>query len=77
MVDPQGIRRISTTYAEKLLQIIDSYISKRLELRGSENYVTNDDVLDTLLNISQEDGQKMDKTQIRHLFLVIFLSISF
>jgi cytochrome P450 len=77
MVDPQGIRRISTTYAEKLLQIIDSYISKRLELRGSENYVTNDDVLDTLLNISQEDGQKMDKTQIRHLFLVIILSISF
>jgi cytochrome P450 len=77
MVDPQGIRRISTTYAEKLLQIIDSYISKRLELRRSENYVTNDDVLDTLLNISQEDGQKMDKTQIRHLFLVIFLSFSF
>ncbi|WJX11377.1 hypothetical protein P8452_01998 [Trifolium repens] len=74
MVDPQGIRRISTTYAEKLLQIIDSYISKRLELRGSENYVTNDDVLDTLLNISQEDGQKMDKTQIRHLFLDLFVA---
>ncbi|KAK2454592.1 geraniol 8-hydroxylase [Trifolium repens] len=74
MVDPQGIRRISTTYAEKLLQIIDSYISKRLELRGSENYVTNNDVLDTLLNISQEDGQKMDKTQIRHLFLDLFVA---
>ena len=77
MFDPQGIRGISATYAEKLLQIFDSYITKRLELREGENYVTNGDMLDNLLNISQENGQMMDTTKIQHLFLVNFLSIPF
>jgi hypothetical protein len=73
MVDPQGISGISATYLEKLLDIIGSYISKRLELRNGENYVPNDDMLDNLLNISQENDQKMDNTKIKHLFLVISL----
>jgi len=77
MFDPQGIRGTSSTCAEKLLQIFDSYITKRLELREEENYVTNGDMLDNLLNISQENGQMMDTTKIQHLFLVNFLSIFF
>lgn len=77
MFDPQGIKRISATYVEKMLQIIETFITKRLELREGENYVTNDDMLDTLLNISQENSQKMDNTKIKHLFLVSFLSTSF
>lgn len=72
MVDPQGIRGVSATYLDKLLQIIDSYIIKRMELRGGENYVKYDDMLDNLLDISQQNGQKMDNTKIKHLFLVIF-----
>ncbi|XP_013467818.2 geraniol 8-hydroxylase [Medicago truncatula] len=74
MFDPQGIRGISATYAEKLLQIFDSYITKRLELRNEENYVTNGDMLDNLLNISQENGQMMDTTKIQHLFLDLFVA---
>jgi cytochrome P450 len=74
MFDPQGIKAISATYVEKMLQIIDSFITKRLKFREAENYVTNDDMLDTLLNISQENAQKMDNTKIKHLFLVSFLS---
>ncbi|RHN79391.1 putative geraniol 8-hydroxylase [Medicago truncatula] len=72
--DPQGIKAISATYVEKLFQIIDSFITKRLKLREAENYVTNDDMLDTLLNISQENAQKMDNTKIKHLFLDLFVA---
>ncbi|XP_058773584.1 geraniol 8-hydroxylase-like [Vicia villosa] len=74
MVDPQGIRGVSATYLDKLLQIIDSYIIKRLELRGGENYVKYDDMLDNLLDISQQNGQKMDNTKIKHLFLDLFVA---
>lgn len=77
MVDPQGIRGISSTYVEKLLDILDSYIIKRLKLREEENHVTNDDMLDNLLNVSQENCQKMDNTKIKHLFLVISSSSLF
>ncbi|CAI8602335.1 unnamed protein product [Vicia faba] len=74
MFDPQGIKGISATYLEKLLQIIDSYTIKRLKLREDANYIPNDDMLDMLLNISNEDGQKMDNTKIKHLFLDLFVA---
>ena len=69
-VDPQGIRRRSTASVPMLFHIFDGYINRRLKLRERENYVTNNDMLDLLLNISQENGQKMDKEKIKHLFLV-------
>ncbi|KEH38561.1 cytochrome P450 family protein [Medicago truncatula] len=74
MVDPQGIRGVSAAYVEKLFHILDSYISKRLKLREGKDYVTNNDMLDNLLNISQENGQKMDNTKIKHLFLDLFVA---
>nr|KYP39045.1 7-ethoxycoumarin O-deethylase [Cajanus cajan] len=69
MVDPQGIRRRATTYVSKLFAIFDRLIDKRLELG-----VSNDDMLDTLLNISQENGQKMDTKKIKHLFLDLIVA---
>ncbi|KAK7324495.1 hypothetical protein VNO77_28076 [Canavalia gladiata] len=69
-VDPQGIRRRSTTYMSKLFIIFDSLINKRLGLRDG----TSDDMLDTLLNISQENGQKMDNEKIKHLFLDLIVA---
>ncbi|CAI8602342.1 unnamed protein product [Vicia faba] len=74
MFDPKGIKGISSTFLEKLLQIIDSYTTKRLKIREGENYIPNDDMLDMLLNISQENGQKMDNTKIKHLFLDLFVA---
>ncbi|XP_058759631.1 geraniol 8-hydroxylase-like [Vicia villosa] len=74
MFDPQGIKGTSATYLEKLLEIIDSYTTKRLKLREDENYISNDDMLDILLNISKENGQKMDNTKIKHLFLDLFVA---
>ncbi|XP_027344023.1 geraniol 8-hydroxylase-like [Abrus precatorius] len=75
IVDPQGIRRRSTTYVSKLFVIFDRLISKRLELReAGKSYVTNIDMLDTLLNISLENGQKMDNEKIKHLFLDLIVA---
>ncbi|KAL2331293.1 hypothetical protein Fmac_018874 [Flemingia macrophylla] len=71
MVDPQGIRRRANTYVSKLFAIFDRLIDKRLELRDVTN---NDDMLDTLLNISQENGQKMDTKKIKHLFLDLIVA---
>ncbi|TKY49241.1 Geraniol 8-hydroxylase [Spatholobus suberectus] len=71
LVDPQGIRKRSSTYISKLFVIFDHLIDKRLEFGGD---VTNNDMLDTLLNISQEDGQKMDNKKIKHLFLDLIVA---
>ncbi|TKY49242.1 Geraniol 8-hydroxylase [Spatholobus suberectus] len=70
MVDPQGIRRRSSAYVSKLFVIFDRLIDKRMEFGDA----TNNDMLDTLLNISQEDGQKMDHKKIKHLFLDLLVA---
>ncbi|RDX71592.1 Geraniol 8-hydroxylase, partial [Mucuna pruriens] len=69
-IDPQGIRRRSSIYVSKLFSIFDCLINKRLEFRDA----TNNDMLDTLLNISQEDGQKMDHKKIKHLLLDLIVA---
>ncbi|XP_020203433.1 geraniol 8-hydroxylase [Cajanus cajan] len=71
MVDPQGIRRRSSTYISMLFVIFDRLIYKRLEFGDA---TIDDDMLDKLLNISQEDGQKMDHKKIKHLFLDLIVA---
>lgn len=74
VVDPQGIRRLSATYIPKLFHIFDNLIGKRLKLREGGNNVKVNDMLDNLLDIFQENSQKMDKEQIKHLFLDLFVA---
>lgn len=76
ILDPQGLKRRTSSYLTKFFQILDGLIDKRLELRKGKDYVTNNDMLDTLLNISQQNSQMMDRKKIRHFLLVIF-SLSF
>jgi hypothetical protein len=74
ILDPQGIKRHTTKYVAKVFYALDIIIDKRMKLRQSEDYVSKNDMLDTLLDISKDDTQKMDKKQIKHLLLVcIFL----
>ncbi|RDX88928.1 Geraniol 8-hydroxylase, partial [Mucuna pruriens] len=68
MVDPQGIKRRSSTYISKLFVIFDRLIDKRLELGDG----TNSDMLDILLD--NENGQKMDNKKIKHLFLDLIVA---
>ncbi|XP_061368829.1 geraniol 8-hydroxylase-like [Gastrolobium bilobum] len=74
MIDPQGIRRNTSAYITKVFHHLDCLIEKRLKLREGENYVTNNDMLDILLDIYQEDSQKMDKKLIKHFLLDLLVA---
>lgn len=72
IVDPQGIRRRNTINAKKVLEIFHDLINKRRKLRLETGFDTNNDMLQTLLNISEEDFQKKEKINIEHLMMVSF-----
>lgn len=74
--DPQGLQRRTSAYISQFFHILDNVIDKRVKQR--EEYVTNNDMLDALLNISQQDSQRMDKEMIKHFLLVYsLLSLNF
>ncbi|XP_031113804.1 geraniol 8-hydroxylase-like [Ipomoea triloba] len=71
--DPQGSRRRMTGYFTQGLELFNELIDERLEerkVRGSRNV----DVLDLLLNISQERPEEIDRTQILHVCLDLFVA---
>ncbi|KAJ1435843.1 Cytochrome P450 [Sesbania bispinosa] len=51
IVDPQGIRRHTSNYVSKVFHVLDHVIDQRLKMRQEKHYVTNNDMLDTLLDI--------------------------
>ncbi|ONI30089.1 hypothetical protein PRUPE_1G230700 [Prunus persica] len=57
---------------EGMEQLFDCMISQRLASRKAHDYVRTNDMLDTLLNISEANSEDMDKTKIRHMFLALF-----
>ncbi|XP_034201393.1 geraniol 8-hydroxylase-like [Prunus dulcis] len=66
-IDPQGIRRRMIKHFNKMEQLFDRMISQRLASRKAHDYVKTNDMLDTLLNISEANSEDMDKTKIQHL----------
>lgn len=76
-IDPNGRRRRMTKYFVKIIYLADTIVQQRLELRKSTQSATKNDVLDTLLNITGENREEIDKNQLYHLLLVSFLSSSF
>ncbi|XP_061338646.1 geraniol 8-hydroxylase-like [Gastrolobium bilobum] len=73
MVDPQGIKRRQAKNVRKVLDIFDHLVNQRLKLREGADFDTNNDMLDSLLNISQEN-KLMDKTMIEHLSHDLFVA---
>jgi len=71
-MDPQGIRRRISIHAGKLLKLFEGLIDERVEQRKLQTNTTssNDDVLDVLLNVSQEDPEAIQRKDIEHMFLV-------
>ncbi|XP_055805207.1 geraniol 8-hydroxylase-like [Solanum dulcamara] len=67
-IDPQGIRRRSTDYFNKILLLMSDLIDERLKEREMGNR-ENVDVLDALLNISPDE---IDRNQIEQLCLDLF-----
>ena len=77
-IDPQGIRRRLTTYFDKVMELLDGIINQRLELRKVHGLVSSNDVLDTLLGISEDQSEdQIDRTTIEHLLLVSSCSLFF
>ncbi|KAL4562780.1 hypothetical protein LXL04_026810 [Taraxacum kok-saghyz] len=70
--DPQGFLQQGNVYGHKLLAIIDKIINKRLESRLSSS--TNNDVLDSLLNLVQKDESSFSCDDMRHLFFALFVA---
>ncbi|KAL7224048.1 hypothetical protein ACSBR1_025492 [Camellia fascicularis] len=71
-IDPQGIRRRMKGSFEKVLRLFGRLIDERLEKRRLGKTVGNDDLLDVLLNISEENGDEIDRTQIERLCMDLF-----
>ncbi|KAJ4723959.1 putative Cytochrome P450 [Melia azedarach] len=73
-LDLQGRRRRMTTYFGKMLEIFDLMIDQRLNLRQEHGLTDAEsrDMLDTLLNTSEENSNQIDKNSIKHLFVELF-----
>ncbi|XP_050375163.1 geraniol 8-hydroxylase-like [Argentina anserina] len=72
-LDPQGITRRTAYYFEKIYSILDRMIHQRLELRRGDNYITTNDMLDSLLNISEEKMEDMDMRETQNLFMDLII----
>ncbi|MBA0611514.1 hypothetical protein Godav_012194 [Gossypium davidsonii] len=73
-LDLQGNRRRMTIHLRKIMDLFDNVIDERVELRRMSEYVSTNDLLDTLLQLSQENNQELDKNQIKHLILVVLFT---
>nr|KYP35757.1 Cytochrome P450 76C1 [Cajanus cajan] len=74
-LDLQGIRRRSVVSVKKVLTIFRRFVAQRMATREGTGSNNNDDLLDALLNISQDNGKiEMDKDEIEHLLMNIFVA---
>ena len=71
-IDPNGRRRRMTKYIGTIIDLVDTLVQQRLELRKSIESATKNDMLDTLLNITEENSEEINKNQLHHLILVNF-----
>ncbi|XP_019195217.1 PREDICTED: geraniol 8-hydroxylase-like [Ipomoea nil] len=69
--DPQGIRRQMSGYFTKMFDLFQDLIDERLEERKVKGN-RSDDVLDSLLNISQERPEEIDRTHILRMLMDLF-----
>ncbi|KAK0580252.1 hypothetical protein LWI29_000014 [Acer saccharum] len=72
--DPQGIRKRITTNIEKLLNIFDGIIDERILAREKTMSKESKDLLDSLLNLAEENSSQLSLTSIKHLLLDLFLA---
>ena len=70
LVDPQGVRRRMTIYYGKLIEIFDRIINERVQLRASEGSNARNDLLDSFLNLAEDDNSELSCDDFKHLLLV-------
>ncbi|CAA3016391.1 geraniol 10-hydroxylase [Olea europaea subsp. europaea] len=72
-LDPLGIRRRMTIHFGKIIELFGGLINERLKRRKSDNS-KNSDVLDVLLDTSQENPEEIDRVHIERLCLDLFVA---
>ncbi|CAN1179755.1 Geraniol 8-hydroxylase [Linum perenne] len=74
-IDLQGIQRRMRNHYGKVLNLFGRIIDERLKKRKSKEYVSNNDMLDTLLDIAEGNGEvSMDLNLIKYLLLDLFVA---
>ncbi|PKI37537.1 hypothetical protein CRG98_042073, partial [Punica granatum] len=71
-LDPQGARRRMTGYFGRMFDVFDRIINERLQVREIPGSVRKNDMLDTLLELSENKEEGMDLFLMKHLFLDLF-----
>ncbi|KAK7847799.1 geraniol 8-hydroxylase [Quercus suber] len=71
LVDPQGARRRMAIYYGKLIEIFDRIINERVQLRASEGSNARNDLLDSFLNLAEDDNSDLSRDDFKHLLLVL------
>ncbi|KAF5178118.1 Cytochrome p450 [Thalictrum thalictroides] len=70
--DPQGVRRCTASYFEKLDNLFDTLIDQRMQFNKEQN--VSKDLLDTLLQYTQENGSKLRRLDIISLLKDLFIA---
>ncbi|KAL6993691.1 hypothetical protein U1Q18_011803 [Sarracenia purpurea var. burkii] len=73
-LDPQGIRGRQENNFGMILQLFRQLIDQRLELRKLHNTGIESDMIDIMLNISEENSEEIDRSVIEHLCLDLFVA---
>ncbi|XP_059432212.1 cytochrome P450 76T24-like [Corylus avellana] len=75
LVDPQGARRRMNIYFRKFFVFLDGIIDKRLQSRASSlGSKATSDVLDSLLNLVEEDDAELSCDHMKHLLQDLFFA---
>ncbi|KAL4295393.1 hypothetical protein GQ457_12G001120 [Hibiscus cannabinus] len=73
-IDPQGVRHRMSVHFDKLLNLLGKMLDERMQSRKSKGSTPSNDVLDTLLDIIETGVEKLDKTLVTHLLMVLFVA---
>ncbi|KAK4258226.1 hypothetical protein QN277_007698 [Acacia crassicarpa] len=74
-LDLQGVRARLTGYYKKLFEIFNDILEERLSFRGSNMKSKDDnDVLDSFLDIIQDESSQLSRADVLHLFADLFVA---
>ena len=71
LIHKAGIHKRMSVYFNKLLDVFDSLINQRFQLRASS---TDNDVLDALLNLNKQHDHELSCNAIKHLLVISIVS---
>ncbi|KFK37349.1 hypothetical protein AALP_AA4G245200 [Arabis alpina] len=73
-LDLQGIRKEAALCMETLFRVFQEFIEARLAKRLSQTEASNIDMLDSLLDITQQNEEEFTMTEVKHMLLDLFVA---